>query len=248
MIEDVVAIPSPAGEISALRVRPEGPGPFPVIVLFHDGPGVRADTWGTLQRIAAGGYYVIAPDRYHRYGRFLHIDPATMNAPDADPSLRKQMFHWLTATTEQMVSDDLDAVLAFVGSDPAARSGRMGCIGFCAGARSSVLTACRRPDVFVAAVGLHPSFCVTDQPDSPHLGIEPSGSSFYIGIGEEDQMQSVAMNQAMLDVLDGIGERGEYDIFPGADHGFAVPGFRWNQAAADTSYAKALALYDRVVR
>ena len=35
--------------------------------------------------------------------------------------------------------------------------------------------------MFRAGVGLHPSFCTTEDPDSPHLAVPSSTGSLYIG-------------------------------------------------------------------
>jgi carboxymethylenebutenolidase len=247
MVEDVISVPSPEGDISVITARPDDDGPHPVVVMFHDGPGVRSSTYEVIRRIAGAGYYVVAPDRYHRHGRFVHFEPSEMFAPGADPALRDQFRALLMASTEDKVAADLDAVLAHLATDPTAQQGQMGCIGFCIGARSATVTMNSRPGVFVAGVGLHPSFCVTDQPDSPHLGIAASGGSYYYGFGELDQMQSVAANRPLLEVLDEIGNRGSYDIFAEADHGFAVPGGSYQEEAADAAYSKAFALFDRML-
>ena len=80
------------------------------------------------------------------------------------------MFGLVLGTTEDQVAEDLAAVLAWLPSDPAARGGAMGCIGYCIGARSVLCTLRDRGDQFRAGVGLHPSFCTTEDTDSPHLG------------------------------------------------------------------------------
>jgi carboxymethylenebutenolidase len=247
MVEDIVTVPSPAGDFAMITARPDDEGPHPVVVMFHDGPGVRPATFDVVRRIAAAGYFVVAPDRYHRFGRFQHADPSKMFGPDRDETDVQRMRHLLTTTTEAEVQADLDAVLAWLAAEPTAQRGPMGCIGFCIGARSTTLTLNTRPGTFVAGVGMHPSFCVTDQADSPHLGVAASGGSYYFAFGEEDQMQSVEANRPLLEVLDKIGNRGAYDILAEANHGFAVPGMSFHPEAADAAYAKAFALFDRML-
>ena len=72
-------------------------------------------------------------------------------------------------TTDEMVDADLQVVLASLRSDDTAKTDRVGCTGYCVGARTVIRVLAGQPDVFVAGVGLHPSFCVTPEPDSPHL-------------------------------------------------------------------------------
>ena len=42
MTEQMLSIPTPDGEMGAYVRRPDGAGPFPVIVYFHHGPGLDA--------------------------------------------------------------------------------------------------------------------------------------------------------------------------------------------------------------
>ena len=88
----------------------------------------------------------------------------------------------------------LGAVLDYVATDAAASDGPMGVIGYCIGARSVLITLRERGDQFRAAVGLHPSFCTTEDDDSPHLAVPPYTGSLYIGFGSADVMQPASAN------------------------------------------------------
>ena len=48
-------------------VKPDGDGPFPVVLFFHHGPGFDEGSKQLVQTIADRGYYVAAIDRYHRF-------------------------------------------------------------------------------------------------------------------------------------------------------------------------------------
>ena len=124
----------------------------------------------------------------------------------------------------------------------------MGVIGFCIGARSVLRTIGNHPDVFTAGVALHPSFCVTDDADSPHLVVDGFEGMLYVGYGSEDQMQPATQGKPLIDATNGLsGGRGLAEVHDGADHGFAVPGGSYHDAAADRSYEKALEFFGRVV-
>ena len=66
-------IDAPSGPMGIHIVRPEGDGPFPVIVFFHHGPGLEQGSKDTMARIAEWGYYVITHDRYHRDAEWYRI-------------------------------------------------------------------------------------------------------------------------------------------------------------------------------
>jgi carboxymethylenebutenolidase len=249
MTEEMLSIATPDGSMGAYVRRPEGDGPFPVIVYFHHGPGLDDGSKESMQRLANAGYYVVSPDRYYREGPWLTFDPAAMRSgiPEAD-ELRKRMFSILLGTTDDMVESDLKALVAALDGEPAARSGPMGVIGFCIGARSVLRTIANHPDVFAAGVALHPSFCTTKDDDSPHLGVAPYSGYLYVGFGAEDKMQAAADNEAFIDATNQLSDgRGLAEVHDGADHGFAVPGGAYHEAAADRSYAKALEIFDKAV-
>ncbi|MGI9598667.1 MAG: dienelactone hydrolase family protein [Acidimicrobiales bacterium] len=230
-------INSPTGPMGIHVVRPEGDGPFPVVVSFHHGPGLDDGSKQTMARIAEWGYYVISHDRYHRAEPWYSMKSQT----DEE---RKRMFGLVVGTTEAEVAEDLGAVLAWLPSDEAARGGAMGCIGYCIGGRSVLRTIGDRGDVFRAGVALHPSFCTTEDPDSPHLVVPSYTGSLYVGFGAADTMQPASANTAFIEATNALAN-GEAEIHDGADHGFGVHGGAYHEAAASRSYERAEVMFDR---
>ena len=247
MVEETHTVATPDGDMGVVLRRPDGDGPFPVVVLFHHGPGLDDGTKEAMERIAEGGFYVASHDRYHREGQFLTFDIAKLRAAGPDSDERKAMYRILLGTTDEMVASDLNALLGDLARDPAARSAPMGCIGYCIGARTVLRTLADHPDVFAAGVALHPSFCVTDGADSPHESVPSMRSCVYVGIGSADQMSSPEANKPLIDAVGELGDRGIVEIFDGADHGFAVPGLGYHEEAADRSYDQALDLFRRTL-
>lgn len=238
MIEQTETLATADGPMGVHIVRPEGDGPFPVVVYFHHGPGLDAGSKQSMDWIADWGYYVISHDRYHREEPWYHL------ASRDDSDEMNRFWGVLMGTTDEMVARDLDAVLAFAAEDPAAGAAPMGVIGFCIGARSVLRTIADHPDRFRAAVGMHPSFTVTEDDDSPHLVVPGYTGSIYLGYGAEDTMQSPASQQALIDLVEAH-TKGEVEIHDGADHGYTVPGPAYQQAAADRSYERARAAFGR---
>ena len=104
-------ITTPSGPMGVHIVRPDGDGPFPVIVFFHHGPGLDDGAKQTMARIAEWGYYVVSHDRYHR------AEPWYAMQSRSDDEIKK-MFGLVLGTTEDQVAEDLDALLAWLPSDP----------------------------------------------------------------------------------------------------------------------------------
>lgn len=241
MIEDRT-ITTDEGELTVVVSHPDGDGPFPVVLFFHHGPGLDDGSRQAIQRISEAGYYVISPDRYYRHGKLIVMDMRKMAAPDADPKERERVQEIFMGTTDDHVERDVQAVLGYLKTDPAARPAPMGCIGYCIGARSVLRTLEHHGDVFSVGILLHPSFCVTPDDDSPHKVTEGFSGYIYVGIGSEDQMQSAAMNQPLSDAVNALGDRGNAEVHEGANHGFAVPGGAYHEAAASRSYDEALSM------
>ena len=167
----------------------------------------------------------------------------------SDQEAMQRFMGLLTGTTEDMVDDDLRSVFEHLERDPAARGGAMGCIGYCIGARSVVCSMAAHPDRFAAGVGMHPSYCTVEGPDSPHLKVPSIPGSMYIAFGSEDTMQSPADNVPFIDAVNAMPDgRGEAEVLDGANHGFAVPGGpAHHPVAAGHAYEKAFALFARTL-
>lgn len=230
------------GPMGAFVVRPDGDGPFPVVVFFHHGPGLDEPSRTTMRFIADRGYYVISHDRYHREEPWYVMTPERRS----DPEEGKRFFGILLGTTEAMVDRDLAAVLDHVDADPAADGeGKLRCIGYCIGARSVVCTMAWHHDRFGAGVGLHPSFCTTGDPDSPHLLVPEITGSLYIAFGSEDTMQAAADNVPFIDAVNALPDgRGTAVVHDGANHGFGVlESAAYHEAAASASYEAAFSRF-----
>jgi carboxymethylenebutenolidase len=242
-VQDTVTLQTADGPMGAHIVRPDDvAGPLPVVVFFHHGPGLDEPSKETMRFIADRGYYVISHDRYHREGEWYTMTPEMRKDQDEV----QRFFGMLLGTTEPMVDADLTAVLDHVDQDPAADSDdHLRCIGYCIGARSVVCTMAWRHDRFGAGVGLHPSFCTTDQPDSPHLLVPQITGAAYMAFGSEDTMQSPADNVPFIDAVNALPDgRGEAVVLDGADHGFGVLGSAaYHEEAATAAYERAFVLF-----
>ena len=193
--------------------------------------------------------YVLAPDRYHRFGRFVHVVPEDLMAAGPGSKLMHDFFRLVTATTDDHVRADVAALLEQLASDPRARPGPMGCVGYCNGVRFLLRTMAEHPGRFAAGVGLHPSFCVETGDASPHHCVSRVTGHLYIAIGGSDHLASVDHNRPLID--EALEARRPCDRrgLPGADHGFAMPGPSYHEAAAARSFdysPRALPAHDRI--
>ncbi len=240
--EAIVDTVSDGEPMAVLRKRPESGGPHPGVVLFHDGPGMRAATHAFARRLASYGYDVAVPDLYHRHGRMIGFDPEDIAA---DPTARDKISAMLFSLTDEGIQNDLDATLQVLEAErPAGSLSRLGCAGFCLGARAVFRTMTRRPEQFVAGAMWHPSFLVDNAEDSPHLCVNQLAGSLYAGFGEDDSIMSIASMQPFITAVSALGDRAVIDIHPDADHGYTWPGApSYNEAAAERSWTQTLTLF-----
>lgn len=239
---EIIDATTDEGPMAVIRTRPAGGDAWPTVVVFHDGPGIRNATHEFAAKLAAAGYDVAVPDLYHRHGRMIGFEPEERAA---DPSLVDRMRELLASVTDAGVQADLDATLALVAPEDGAR---LGTIGFCMGARAVFRTLMRLPDRFAAGAMWHPSFLVDDGADSPHRTAGDLVQPLYIGIGDADQVQSIAMHQRFLDAVEPL-EHVDVQIYAGADHGFTWPGYpTYHAAAAEGSFARTTELFGAALR
>src|SRR5438552_4173963 len=58
--------PAPAGALPAYLATPTGQGPWPGVVVVHDGFGMTGDIKRITDRFAANGYLSVTPALFHR--------------------------------------------------------------------------------------------------------------------------------------------------------------------------------------
>lgn len=236
--EQTIDASTPDGDMAVVVTEPTGGGDSPTVVLFIDAPGLRPATREFMARLAGNGYKVVTPDLHHRHGRLLHFEPADMAA---DPEARPTIMGWIGSMTDDQIQDDAAAALAAagVGDDTP-----YAVIGFCLGARAVYRAMERNPERVVAGAGWHPSFLADDGRDSPHLTAGELEQPLFLGIGEADEVQSIAMHQPFLDAVADL-PHVDVTTFPGADHGYTWPGYpTYDENAAETSWTKTLAIFE----
>lgn len=243
--EAIIDTATDDGDMAVLVTRPTSAAPegvgWPAILLFIDAPGIRSATHEFAAKLAAEGYIVVIPDLHHRQGRLLN---ALDTAPADGQTTQEMVWGWIAAMTDEQIQHDGDRALAAAG---VADDAPIATIGFCLGARA-VFRRMMTDDRVRAGAAWHPSFLADDGPDSPHLTAAELSQPLYLGIGDADQVQSIAMHQRFLDAVEPL-DHVRVEIFEGADHGFTWPGFpNYHEAAASGSWAATTAIFAAALR
>ncbi|MET0181650.1 MAG: dienelactone hydrolase family protein [Caulobacterales bacterium] len=240
MIERFEAIASSDGPVPTFVAHPERGGPFPVVLFLMDAAGMREEIRDMARRLATSGYYVLAPNIYHRQGVGDIADGWTYDEISAR----------LQATSMDMVMRDCDALLAYAAQDSAAGKGKVGAVGYCFTGQHAVNAAARHQDKIAAAASFHGVSLVTENVDSPHLMMQKAPQAeFYFAGAELDQYGTVSMMRELEKTAKEKGVNAEIEIFLGADHGYVFPSRAvYHKHAAETHWERLLALFARRLR
>jgi carboxymethylenebutenolidase len=240
MIERDVKVTGRSGAIPSFAVCPDGPGPFPGIILYMDAPGIREELRNLARRIAKRGYFCLLPDMYYRIGtlRFDFVRRAE--------GMRPTMFAAMNSLTNALVTEDTAAWLGFLDAQDKVRPGGIGCIGYCMSGRYVTTVAARFPNRFAASASLYGVGIVTDAEDSPHLLIDRIKGEMYFGFAETDEHVPANVIPTLKSALDKAGTRYGLDVFPNSRHGFQFPERDvYETHAAEESWSKVVAMWDR---
>lgn len=111
-------------DLPAYLAVPDGPGPFPGMVVIHDATGFSGDVEAQAERMAAQGYIAIAPSLYSRGFKPLCV---------------VKTFQQSQAGHGQAF-DDIDAARKFLLAREDC-TGKVGIIGFCMGGNFAMMSA-----------------------------------------------------------------------------------------------------------
>ena len=64
---------------------PDTPGPWPAVLVYMDGVGIRPTLVDHCARLGAAGHYTLLPDLFYRPGPYEPQDPGELFA---DPAVR----------------------------------------------------------------------------------------------------------------------------------------------------------------
>jgi carboxymethylenebutenolidase len=197
-----------------------GAAPWPAAIFFMDGFGIRQAMRDMAQRLADGGYLVLLPDLYYRFGDYLPKIPAKILA---DPALREDLMRSVKSLDRDRMISDAAAFIDFLLSAPQVKDGRFGATGYCMGGKAALTAAGAFPDRFAAIASFHGGHLATDKPDSPHLFVGGITGRVYVAGAIDDPFFTQDDHNRLEQALTAAGTDHLIETYPGARHGFAVP-------------------------
>jgi carboxymethylenebutenolidase len=222
--------------------RPSGKPPWPAVLVFMDGIGIRPAMLELGERLATYGYFVLLPDLFYRSGPYEPMDARTVFS---DPAQRKVLMEkFFALATQPNIMADTRAFLNYLAVQPDVKAGGIGTTGYCMGGLMSLAAAGTYPDRIVATASYHGGRLATDAPDSPHRLAPKIKSRVYIAGAIEDASFPDDMKQRLETALTQAHVDHKIETYP-ARHGWVLPDTdAYDEAAAERHWQSLLALLE----
>ena len=214
-----VEIATRDGRCPAYVWRSEGRGPWPPVLVFMDGIGIRPAMLEIGERLATHGYFVLLPDLYYRSGAYAPMNAKTVFA---DPDERRTLMErFMSRATLPNLMSDTGAFLDFLAREPDVRPGGVATTGYCLGGAASLAAAGTYPDRIVAAASYHGGRLATDAPESPHRLAPRIRARVYVAGAIEDASFPDDMKARLEEALSAAGVDHVVETYP-ARHGWVL--------------------------
>jgi carboxymethylenebutenolidase len=231
-----VKIPVADGELPAYAARPDGAGPYPIVLVNEEVFGVHEHIADICRRLAKGGYLAVAPEIYARIADLSKMTDGS------------QIFREVVSKKpDAELMTDLDSTASWAAGNRG-DAGRLGVTGFCRGGRSTWLYAEHNPSLKAAVAwygpvkgntsAIQPATALenADKLKCPLLGLYGGQDG---GIPEADVREAEAKAKAAGKIV-------EIVIYPDAPHGFNAdyrPSYR--EADAKDGWQRMLAWFKK---
>jgi carboxymethylenebutenolidase len=241
MIDQTVEIETKDGRVTTFIAHPERGGPYPLVLFYMDAPGIREELRDMARRIASVGYYVMLPNLYYRSG----VMELGRLPPEPDAPERKRMFELMESLSIAKIMSDSDALIAYADAH-GAKSGTIGCVGYCMSGQYAINAAARYPDRVRAAASIYGVRLITDAADSPHKAAAKAKSELYFACAEIDRWMPMEQVEPLRQALRAADAQAEVEIYPGVEHGFAFPARPvYHKPSAERHWERLFALFRR---
>lgn len=231
-----VQIPTTEGTLPAYFARPEGRGPFPVVLVVEEIFGVHEYIQDVCRRLAKVGYLAVATEYFARQGVLQDMT----SAMQIDSQI-------ISKAPDAQLLKDMDSTVAWADRNHGNKA-KLGIVGFCRGGRNVWLYAAHNPQLkaavaFYGPMGGRP----TDiQPKGP-LDVMADLKCPVLGLyaGTKDPSTSPAMIDQAKATAAKAGKKIEIVVYPDAAHGFHAD-YRpsYNETDAHDAWGRMLAFFN----
>ena len=227
--------------------QPNVPGRNPAVIVIQEVFGVNRHIQAVADRLAAEGYFAVAPALFHREGTNEEVrgnNPVYGygNAPDAD-ARAKAVGNW----RDDQLALDINTTIEWLRKHPRVQGEKIGIVGFCAGGRITYLAAAACSGLSAAVVfyggntmrvwGEAPTpFDRTANVQCPVMG----------NFGDLDQNPTVDDVKRIEAELLKLGKSYDFKMYPGAGHGFFCDERdSYHQASAHDAWTRTMGWFQK---
>ncbi len=210
--------------------KPDGPGPYPAVIVSQHGGGIDQFIKEMSDRLAAEGYAAAAPNLFHRYTEDMLADRSKRVQYMSDPD----------------IVADINATVDFLRGHQSVNGERIGITGFCMGGRVTWLAAATNPHFTAAAPYYGGNLMVTwgQGTKTPFDLAEGINCPMLFHFGETDENPSQDDMRKLDDELTRLGKTHRFYTYPGADHAFMdYTAARYQKAASEISWPRTLEFF-----
>jgi carboxymethylenebutenolidase len=212
---------------------PQGPGPFPAILVVHEIFGVHEYIQDICRRLAKQGYLAIAPSLYFRQGDVTRMK-----------DIQQIMSQIVSKVPQEQVMSDLDATLDWLNKFSNCDTSRTGIVGFCWGGNVTWMYSNHNSNIKagVAWYGPLSGEAVLNRPSKNPIQIATTLKVPVLGLygGKDTRISNKDIKQMRKQLKKGK-SNSKIIVYPKADHGFHAD-YRasYNQKAASDGWKKML--------
>jgi carboxymethylenebutenolidase len=231
---------------SVFRASGSAAGPWPGVIFYMDGPGIRPVLFEMAQRLANEGFLVLLPDLFYRAGPYQPVDVKTLFS---DPEKRAAHAKYFNSIDKTKAANDTKAFLRFLDAEDDLAGQKLGVIGYCAGGGMALTVAARYPERFAAAASFHGASLATDADDSPHKLAAHIKAKVLVAGADKDKSFPPEQAALLASAFKDAGVDHRVEIWEGVAHGWTMRDFAiYNQAAAERHFQELVALFSETLR
>ncbi len=209
--------------------QPSVSGKVPAVIVVQEVFGVNSHIQSVADRLAAAGYFAVAPALFHREGTTegirgtnpFYTYAGIAGVPD-DPPERERRTRAIQNWRDENIILDLNTTIEWLKRHPRVIGDKIGIVGFCAGGRITYMAAAACPGLSCAVdfYGGNKLVALGGGPTTPFARTAQVRCPVMGNYGALDQNPTVDQVQQLEAELKRHNKVYDFKMYPGAGHGF----------------------------
>jgi len=210
--EESITFKSGTENVSAFLAKPDGPGPFPAVIVLHEWWGLDAWIKDQARALSKEGYAALAVDLYR--GKVT--------------SSQEEAHQLMMGTPMDRQTRDMKAAFSYLAGRKDVVKTKIASLGFCMGGRNSFTLAVEEPTLAAAIV-------YYGAPPTDPGSIAKIKAPMLGNFGGDDEGPSPAQAKEFEAAAKKAGKTFDLKVYAGAPHAFANPNNPWKGYRKDAA-------------